>query len=64
MQDQPNMKAIENFIGSIDTTLPMIDHFRNAMRDALIYKWNSATRQSILLEIEDRYIKKEIHDAT
>lgn len=50
--------AIENFLSSMDMSLSMVDHFRNAMRDALTYKWDSDTVVSIMASIEDAYNKK------
>ena len=49
--------AIDNFLGSLDMNMPMIDHFRNCMRDALIYKWNSAVVILIMAGIENAYRK-------
>jgi hypothetical protein len=51
--------AVQNFLGSIDLQAPMIVHFKNAMRDALAYKWDRETRLAILQGIEDAYNKKK-----
>jgi hypothetical protein len=39
----------------MDLSEPMIDHFRNAMRDSLLYKWDRETRIALLIAIEDAY---------
>jgi len=58
IEDRPQY-VIDNFLSSIDTSMPMIDHFRNAMRDAILYKWNSATVVAIMAGIEDAYPKNK-----
>ena len=50
--------AVQNFLGSIDLQAPIVEHFRNAMRDALSYKWDQETRLAILQGIEEAYNKK------
>ena len=52
-----NEKAINNFLSTLDLSLPIGYHFKNAMRDAIVYKWNSATVVAIMKEVEDRYEK-------
>ena len=52
--------AVENFLGSLDMEIPMIDHFRNAMRDAMLYKWSSAIVIAIMAGIEDAYKKRGV----
>ena len=51
--------AVQNFLASLDMEMPMVDHFRNAMRDARIYKWSSSMVIKIMAGIEDAYKKKE-----
>lgn len=51
--------AVENFIASLDTTIPMVYHFKNCMRDAMLYKWKSSVVVAIMSGIEEAYKKKE-----
>lgn len=50
-----NRETVNNFISNMDLSEPMIDHFRNAMRDSLLYKWDRETRIALLIAIEDAY---------
>lgn len=52
-----NETAINNFLSSLDMSLPMIAHYKNCMMDAKLYKWNSKTVVAIMLGIEQRYSK-------
>lgn len=49
--------VVDNFISTLDMSLPMIAHFQNAMRDAMIYKWPSNVLIAIMSGIEDAYNK-------
>lgn len=57
MQQQQQKDAIDNFLSTMDRNKPMIDHMRNAMRDAYLYKWPSQTLIEIMKGIEDAYPK-------
>lgn len=57
MDKQANQAEINNFFYSLDLSMPMVHHFRNAMRDARLYKWNSATVIAIMMRIEQAYLK-------
>ena len=59
MENQQQQTVVQNFLGSLDLKMPMIDHFRNAMRDAFSYKWESATLIAIMAGIEDAYKGRE-----
>ncbi len=50
--------AAENFLSSMDMSLKMVDHFRNALRDAFNYKWESETLIAVMSGIEDAYKEK------
>ncbi len=50
--------VIQNFLGILDMEMPMVDHFRNCMRDAMLYKWSSAIVIAIMAGIEDAYKKR------
>lgn len=55
-----NEKAIENFLNTIDLTLPKQAHFENAILDSRAYLWSKETLIEILKGIERSYksIKK------
>jgi len=57
-----NQSAVENFLSSLDLTIPMELHFRNALRDAQSYKWNSATLIKIMEGIEEAYLINELKE--
>jgi hypothetical protein len=59
MEKQHHPEAVNNFLSSLDMDMPMVDHFRNCMRDAMLYKWRSAIVIAIMTGIEDAYRKKE-----
>ncbi len=50
-----NENAVNNFMTSLDTTLPIVFHFKNCLRDAKAYKWSSATVVKIFEDLEDCY---------
>jgi hypothetical protein len=58
MEKQQQM-AVENFLNSLNMEMPMINHFRNAMRDAILYEWGSSVVVAIMSGIEDAYKSKE-----
>jgi|GEM_PF-4732836 len=58
MQQQQHV-TVSKFLSSLDTDIPMIEHFRNVMRDAMHYKWSSSIVVSIMIGVEDAYKKKE-----
>jgi len=51
--------AAQNFLISLDLTLPMVVHFKNCMKDARDYKWPSSIVIEIMEGIEEKYKKKE-----
>jgi hypothetical protein len=53
-----NKTAVENFLVTIDVTMLIEDHFRNAYHDAHSYDWNSATLGEIFTGIEEAYKNK------
>jgi hypothetical protein len=57
--NKKQQQVIDNFLSTLDTTLPIVDHFRNALRDALLYKWNSEIKVAIMTGIEDAYEVKK-----
>lgn len=54
-----NEKAITNFIASIDLTLPIENHFMNAVWDQIEYGWDDLTLQLILIAVVNLYSKKD-----
>lgn len=54
--DQKNV--VLSFLSTIDTSLPIVAHFKNAMDDAISYKWPSSMLVEIMIGIEDVYNKK------
>lgn len=50
--------VIQNFLSSLDMNMQMVDHFKNCMRDAMLYKWNSSIVIAIMTGIEDAYKKQ------
>ncbi len=54
-----NQTAVDNFLGSLDTTLSEDEHIANAVRDAKSYGWNLATLNAIVAGVGKRYGKKE-----
>ena len=51
--------AIDNFLGSMDMTMPKRDQIKNAVLDSALYKWSNATYTAILDGIDEAYAKKE-----
>jgi len=47
--------AISNFLSTLDKEAPKRDHIKNAMRDAMLYKWKTETLIALLLGIEKIY---------
>lgn len=52
-----NQQAVNNFLSSLDLSLPLIAHYKNCMKDARSYKWDSKTLIAIMVGIEQRYEK-------
>jgi hypothetical protein len=55
MQTKERTTPAENFLMSIDTSIPKIDHMRNCFRDAHMYKWSAAVIIQIMSGIEKVY---------
>lgn len=51
--------AVENFLMSMDASLPKRANIDNAVRDALLYGWNIRTLDAIVTGIEQKYLPKE-----
>lgn len=51
--------AVENFLASLDTSMPLIMHYKNVLQDAKAYKWKSSVVRQIMQGIEKAYQKKE-----
>ena len=51
-------QAVENFLSSMDMNMRIVDHYANAIRDARLYQWYSATRIAIMTGIEEKYKAK------
>lgn len=39
--------AVENFLSSLDNSMPSQFHLANLQRDGLVYHWNAATRNAV-----------------
>jgi hypothetical protein len=50
-----NQTIINNFLSTMDTDLPMVDNFRNALNDAFVYRWSGQTLIEIMKGIEEAY---------
>jgi hypothetical protein len=50
-----NQTAVDNFLGSLDMSIPMEAHIQNALSDALSYGWNVATLDAIIVGIGEKY---------
>lgn len=59
MKKQPKQLAVDNFLCSLDTDMKMDYHFKNALRDAFLYGWDSEILRSIFSGIENAYLKKK-----
>ncbi len=57
--EQKEQAVVENFLSSLDTEMPISEHFKNCMRDACLYKWSSALVVKIMTGIEDAYRRKK-----
>ncbi len=55
MNKEVNQIAVDNFLYSIDVSIPMSDHLANAILDAKLYGWNAATRSAIFDGIDKKY---------
>lgn len=55
---EQQQQITQNFLNTMDLSMPIIDHFRNAMRDAIIYKWPTKLLIDIMSGIEDAYQNK------
>ena len=53
--------AVENFLGTLDNTMPKEMHLLNLRNDAASYRWNIATVSAIKKGIEMMY-KDETRD--
>lgn len=47
--------AVQNFVGSMDCSLPIDVHLMNAAHDCWLYSWNEATTRALLNAIHDTY---------
>lgn len=52
MTHEIKQAAIDNFMMSMDITDSFENHIRNAMRDAVSYKWNDETLIKLIKEIK------------
>lgn len=50
--------AVDNFLASLDTKQPIMNHFMNLEKDAELYGWNEKTRTAIMRGICDAYESK------
>lgn len=50
--------AADNFLSSLDISMPIREQQLNAMNDAFSYGWNQETLRTILQGIEKAYRKK------
>ena len=57
MKEEAKKTAVDNFIASIDTTLPIVTHFMNLEKDVELYDWNDATKVAIMRGILEKYEK-------
>jgi len=55
-----NEQAIKNFLSTMDMSMTMVEQFKNAKRDAQIYKWSYPTIREIIKGIEKAYMKKNV----
>ena len=53
-----NKMAVENFLSSMDMSLPEIAHQLNAMQDYDAYRWDSSTLKEIQKGITKAYKDK------
>ena len=53
LASKPHVKriAVENFLGTLDTSIGYSGNARNARMDAQLYKWNQVTLNAILAGI-------------
>lgn len=50
---------IENFLGSLDTSLSRESHYANALYDSAMYNWDKLTLVQIFQGIEKAYSQKK-----
>jgi len=55
MKGKLNQKAVDNFLGSMDTSEPEKFHKTNLIVDFNMYNWNLPTYYAILEGIENAY---------
>ncbi len=53
-----NRIAVENFLASIDTSMPEQFHIANAIQDWKAYGWDTATLNAIIIGIGEKYERR------
>lgn len=53
-----NKLAVQNFLSSLDMTMPKSDQIKNAILDSALYHWNNQTYTAILNGIDRAYAQK------
>lgn len=54
--------AIQNFLSTMDMTMPKGDQIKNAILDSALYHWNNQTYTAILNGIDEAYAKKRFDE--
>ena len=55
LRDGAKRTAVENFLGSLDNTMPKQFHIQNLLADMKLYGWNVATSKTIMDGIDKMY---------
>jgi hypothetical protein len=57
MKGKVKQIAVENFLGSLDKTIPLWQQLANLSLDAMLYRWNGETVRAIRKGIQQAYKK-------